>query len=365
MPSNFEPSNLPQPLPQLFSNTTNSYKFYWFLALLDQIDNRDLKIRISDMLIGMVVKVWYPINFFRLSFGTSDKLGTVVAKIKEVTELDENAKPGEIINAIKKNADNKDLIKPLWDLGRYVPTRLLRSWFANETKGILDHKITKLVNQLAFDNFHNPQKAPLYYIQDDFLFLNHRWLDYLRSHKKILQDFCYWELINFLQKKNPNVPNLAAKLFRPDIRNHQPSRRFWLEITEVEPIRCIYSDQLLTPKDFSIDHFLPWSYVSHDQRWNLTPTTRSVNSSKSNELPALEEYLFPFISLHQKVYKFCYRKGSQNKPLQDYSDFFKLTSGDIALLSREEFHRRYEDNLKPQYQIAENMGFSANWKYPK
>ncbi|MBE5919975.1 MAG: hypothetical protein E7272_09045 [Pseudobutyrivibrio ruminis] len=26
-------------------------------------------------------------------------------------------------------------------------------------------------------------------------------------------------------------------------------------------------------KDISIDHFVPWSYVAHDEMWNLNPTT--------------------------------------------------------------------------------------------
>lgn len=41
----------------------------------------------------------------------------------------------------------------------------------------------------------------------------------------------------------------------------------------------------MTEKDISIDHFIPWSYVAHDELWNLSSTTRSINSRKSNSLP--------------------------------------------------------------------------------
>ena len=52
---------------------------------------------------------------------------------------------------------------------------------------------------------------------------------------------------------------------------------------------------MLTDKDISIDHFVPWSYVAHDEFWNLSPTTRSINSSKSNNLPKWDIY-FPKLS---------------------------------------------------------------------
>ena len=45
-------------------------------------------------------------------------------------------------------------------------------------------------------------------------------------------------------------------------------------------------------KDISIDHFVLWSYVAHDEFWNLHPTTRSINSSKNNNLPDWDVY-FP------------------------------------------------------------------------
>jgi len=43
-------------------------------------------------------------------------------------------------------------------------------------------------------------------------------------------------------------------------------------------------------KDISIDHFVPWSYVAHDEMWNLNPTTKSINSFKSNKLPDWNTY---------------------------------------------------------------------------
>ena len=45
---------------------------------------------------------------------------------------------------------------------------------------------------------------------------------------------------------------------------------------------------------YSLDHFLPWKFVLHDQLWNPIPVSRSANSSKSDSLPSLR-YLEPFV----------------------------------------------------------------------
>ena len=61
-------------------------------------------------------------------------------------------------------------------------------------------------------------------------------------------------------------------------------------IIELEPVREIYGNEILTEKDISIDHFVPWSYVAHDELWNLCPTAKEVNSSKNNSLPNWDKY---------------------------------------------------------------------------
>ena len=358
------PPNLPQPLPRIFDNTQNSYKFFWFLALLKLLnEKRDFKIEVVDLLIEMVVMVWYPVNYFRLSFGRMDQLGNVVKVVREVTGLDENASPGEIRDALNQHFPNPKIGKPLLELGRYVPTRFLRPWFAAELRGMKDHLVSKSIIALAEEKFHEPSHFPLYHFIDQSIFLNHHWTDYLLSHLKILQEFCYWNLVLFLQKRNPNVPNLSGKLFKPESRNLNPARKFWREVSALQPVHCIYSNVRIDPTSFSIDHFLPWSYVIHDQKWNLAPTTKSVNSAKSNCLPDLDLYLPDFIELHRNAYQVLYRPGANHKPLEDYAIFLQLSIPEIAVLTREGFEKAYTQNLTPQFQIAENMGFIPHWKF--
>ena len=55
-------------LSSVFNNTTASYKFYWFISLLQLFAERgDRKIPIKDILVRMICNAWYPINYFKIS----------------------------------------------------------------------------------------------------------------------------------------------------------------------------------------------------------------------------------------------------------------------------------------------------------
>ena len=56
-------------LSSAFSDTTNPYKFYWLLAILDGLSETDqTRFSMRDLSFRMVAKVWYPLDYFKLSF---------------------------------------------------------------------------------------------------------------------------------------------------------------------------------------------------------------------------------------------------------------------------------------------------------
>ena len=46
-----------------------------------------------------------------------------------------------------------------------------------------------------------------------------------------------------------------------------------------------------------MEHFIPYSFVSHDLIWNLIPADKKFNNSKSDKLPSLNKYFEPFFIL--------------------------------------------------------------------
>ncbi|MBP7042333.1 MAG: HNH endonuclease [Chloroflexi bacterium] len=369
------PSNLP-PSPRLpvehlsgsFNNVTNSYKFYWFLALLDHFkETQSPLIPVNYLLARMVAGVWYPANYFRLSFGKQDRLSQIALAIKAEINLPTDTPKQKIIKATLDYMGNgTPLAREIVSLGDYVPFRFLRPFFATELRGEVDWKINALIQQMADDSFINSATPCLYRFQPQtgLIEIHPRWLAYLQEHLTIVTGFCLWHLLNYLQKNNPNVPNIAAKLFEPETRNLNASRRFWQQAFDaMGTICCIYSGQAMSKAAFSLDHFLPWSFVAHDLLWNLIPTPKNVNSAKSDQLPDFALHFGPFARLQYDAFQ-AIATPQKERALEDYVLLFKRPSiRDIQTMPFDDFQQTLRDTIAPQIQIARNMGFTADWRY--
>lgn len=90
-------------------------------------------------------------------------------------------------------------------------------------------------------------------------------------------------LTQFLQVRNPNVPAISNKLIKPETRAPLTAQhRYWNTVMQITgPIECIYTGRQLHSGEYELDHFIPWSFVSHNLLWNLVPADGSVNSSKT------------------------------------------------------------------------------------
>jgi hypothetical protein len=120
----------------------------------------------------------------------------------------------------------------------------------------------------------------------------------------------------------------------------------------------------LSADKLALDHYLPWSFVAHDQLWNLIPTLPEVNSSKSDHLPEAR-YFDRFVSLqHQGLIVANKNAGARdwNKYIEPYLSDLRF-SDKLDLLDREKLERAYKSTLLPMLELAKNLGFSANWRF--
>lgn len=121
------------------------------------------------------------------------------------------------------------------------------------------------------------------------------------DYRKIILEWIKYNKVVYLQKRNSNVPGIVYKIepFTSQQRNMKDPIRLWKYIIGHEGITNLYDEkQIMTLDDLSLDHFVPWSYVVSDELWNLAPTTRAINSSKSNHLPDWNTY-FESFAQHQ------------------------------------------------------------------
>ncbi|MBU3134392.1 hypothetical protein KPL40_18420 [Clostridium gasigenes] len=149
--------------------------------------------------------------------------------------------------------------------------------------------------------------------------------------------------------------------------------KYWKEIIENSKLTDIYTGEGFNNSNYeklgnvSIDHFMPWSFIGHDKLWNLVPTFKNVNSSKSDNLPSLEKYFESFKEMQFKGVDFMRKRKNGTKYLEDYLDVNKeLDLKGICsingVINRERFYRDIDNTIKPIYQIAYNQGY-GEWEY--
>ena len=273
-------------LSSVFRDTTNSYKFYWFLSILDSLrDNGENIISQKDIALRMLANVWYPLDYFKLSFGSQDGFKKVAQFVSSKILVDNSPNSPSLIDQIKQNFTERDLTQltqEIKKLYRWVPFRFVSPFIEAETKGILDQYVNAAITQICDELFESHPHRIMYRFVGDSIELNSIWVEYLQKHQGILRGFIFWHLVRFVQKNNPNVIGLSEKLQKPVQRDLGLANKFWRSYLNSNPnCTCIYSGQVITSENLSLDHFLPWSYVAHDQLWNIIPTTRKVNSTKS------------------------------------------------------------------------------------
>lgn len=341
------------PLSQIYKNTVATYKFYWFVSILEiVVKEHRQQISFWDIIIGMVAEAWYPIHYFRLSFGKSDSLYEQVIALQKELDIPIDAQKDEIKQQIKININNSRVRNLLRIFTLNVPYRFLSPWIRYTT----DDKVVNL-SKAYYNNC-------IYAIENDSININPQWEEYLLNHYTILHDFTFWNLALFLQKRNPNVPDVTSKLVKPIQRDSLiKQHHFWDFYIDVSgPMKCIYTGKSLYKKEYDLDHFIPWSFVSHNLIWNLLPVDSSINSSKSNNLPPLNIYLPPFARIQHEALKTLYPLNPNNTLFEDYLCIHDSLS-ELVSFSDEAFLQVFQKTFQPMTQIAENMGFMY-WQNP-
>lgn len=277
-------------LQRVFHKTTASYKFLWFLAILDLVkeapqDAGPLRLSISMICARMVAKSWIPTQRFKLSFGR-------------------------------------------WD------------------------QITAIIEAL---------KNPYYFPENDlsFIEISTEWRKYFLENYALLKDFAYWNFADFLQTRNTAVPALVKKFELPDSRiSLETQRKFWAPfLTSSRLARDIYGNQL-DLNNFALDHFLPWTFVVHNQIWNLTPMDRRLNSSKNDQIPQ-DTYIRPLALQHKNLVRYHFSKDRKRSEdfFAEYENFLGVEIADFVSASDAQVIELFQEHLDPLQQTALNMGF--------
>lgn len=331
-----------QRLAQIFNNTSATYKFYWFLAILDSVENGKKEINKIDLFAKMLSHPWYTVNFFKLSFGSQDKIQSSIKSLQELENLPITLRKKEIEDSLKAS-HYKETQRELYHFDKNVPHWFLSPWYKKKTKEEI-YSLSK--------NFHG---KPPYALFDQKIIIDDNWYSYFQIHAKLLKEFCYWNLSLFLQSRNPNVPDIPNKLIKPAKRNSltQQRNKYWTTyLNHRKEVRCIFTEKLLDPDNYALDHFIPYAFVSHDLIWNLIPVDPVFNSSKNSKLPHLDLHFKRFFDFQKEAF-FTIRSLKPNKKFEE--EYYTIFPG---LKNEEDFtQKRFHDILSPLITTAHNNGF--------
>jgi hypothetical protein len=334
-------------LAACFNKTNATYKFYWLLAILQAVENGNLKVPKRELFSRMISNAWFTVNYFNISFGKQDLIQDTIRSINDCETITIDEKREKVFQKLltSRNAQTQKL---LWHFNKNVPHWFLSPWFpkiGNESEVMREKRIYSL--SIDFES------NCLYALHQDFIEINPEWINYLSSNSRVLKDFCFWNLALFLQSRNPNVPDIPNKLIKPARRNNLTKQRtlFWdLVLDELGSVNCIYTGKKLTKENYAVEHFIPHSFVSHDLIWNLIPADKSFNSSKSNKLPELDTYFDSFFFLQQEAYRIVSMKSPKSKLLQEYYSIFPELKNDLS-------QNKFKEVIQPLISIASNNGF--------
>ncbi len=311
---------------RLFDNKSECYKLFWFQAIARKIKEGQKTITFETL-------------------------------------IDEMCEKKDVVLEYVKTCKDKEVIVMKRTLSQNVPYRL-QAPFMESMKG----KEWNRSGENLAERINQEQRLMYYFLQfsglNTQIQIQEEWADYIERNYEIIEGWVELNLIQYLQRRNPSVPGIVDKLYPPKERNLEKVKKYWKMLVSIKPICEIYGENRLSENNLSIDHFVPWSYVAHDELWNLTPTTRSINSSKSNSLPDWNMY-FPLLCKMEylsyelmweypevhKVFDKCAKEHLNNQEIRH-----KLYQRG---LSEKEFSGRLEEVMSPVYQSAKSMGFSS------
>lgn len=197
--------------------------------------------------------------------------------------------------------------------------------------------------------------------------LNEKWVNFILQNYAVIMGWLRFNKALFIQDRNPGVPGVMYKV-APETEEKRKSlknaRELWIATVDVtgRPLYEIYTGNELSIDEFDLDHFVPRSYVSNDELWNLTPMAKKLNSSKNNKLPE-RRYIKDFVEYNYYLYSLIFANGNKDQAaiLKQYFDrcenqhlnaIWAIEKLYIPGNTKEQFGNILEENLSLVYDSA-------------
>lgn len=373
---------------RMFNNKAQSYKFYWFEAILNLTKATEEDITFEEVIDEMICEAWHTVMHYHLRLGPTingnaenfleHAINTLNSMVKD---LSQNPSKEELRAAIK--LCEKELKRDKARLTDYVPYKLLYPFFDVEgmEEGLEYIKNDRHSQLIAYMAKLSGDENLLYTILEGVglqkkIRMNLYWRKLLIKNFSVIQSWVQYKKVQFLQDRNPGVPGIIYKICPENeaLRKLDQVRVLWKTTVENtgRPIKEIYTGKDILLNTLSIDHFVPRSYISNDELWNLTPMSKSLNSNKNNRLPSWDDFFVPFAKYQYYLYSLIFPSDPNKKLPAIIDQFEKCRKNNVNAIwaseslyiagnSDTQFISILDHNLRPIYEAAQLQGYNT-WK---
>jgi len=348
------------------------YKFYWLEAIVSLISEGVQETTFDAVIDEMICNAWYSVREFHIHLSglptdgiIKDGLERAVLTLSQLCDLKSNASKIEIQNAIRDHA--LELRSAKAQLTKMVPYRALAGFFT-KTDAPADWESTR--RMVAYIQKVNREDVLLPYTLGTSeslkkeIYFHPAWSEMIRDHTVSILGWIRYEKVKWLQNNNPEVPGLVYKLTPLDekMRKLNHVRKLWEGILSVHEVRDVFTAKPVVPKQYDVDHFIPWSFVMNDELWNLMPMDASLNGKKSNLLPKWEPFFARFAENQFLLYRLIHAMDGIHKLFEAcYRDnLHSIWAGQELYRkgnSKETFCGILEKNMLPVYESARRQGY--------
>ncbi len=370
---------------RMFNNKAQSYKFYWFEAILNLTLTSEKDFTFDEIIDEMICEAWHTVTHYHLKLGPTvngnaeNFLEHAINILNNnAVDLSQNPSKEELKKAIKVCGNY--LKSDKYRLTDYVPYKILHNFINVKGKEegldyLTKHQRTRLIAYME----KLPGNEKLFYTIVDGVGLqkkiriNTYWRKFLLKNYSVIRSWVQYNKAQFLQDRNPGVPGVIYKICpeNEEIRKLEQVRELWKTVARISgrPLKEIYSGKEVSFEELSIDHFVPRSYISNDELWNLIPMRKKLNSSKNNKLPEWGVFFDSFAKYQFYLYGMIFPQKSIGTT-EIVDKFNKCRKNNLNAIwateklyipgnSTNQFMNVLEHNMKPIYEAARLQGYDT------
>lgn len=261
-----------------YGRVDNSYKMVWGKAIIDLCVENPKRTDISLKEIAEKVFAYYwNLHIYFDPKGETLRQGSNSTKYPKILQI--------VLESIRQYKNslgsnfNPQFYEQLASGVIFVDTQKIISILKENVSYRFLNLHKRVLNLYVFDKQYNKISFRQGVCQD------------IADHSDILKESINFRWTQILEDFNQTTPRIASKIrMHRDIKNRRkllsPFAE-WLLICNEECFCSQCGERIL--EDVHIDHMIPWSFLFHDDLWNLSFVHSECNLKKSNRPPSEKE----------------------------------------------------------------------------